>query len=62
MSDNSRDEKTPRVLPKSERGWGRIDVDLALPCGLVAMTMKLAVMGAANRNRKFVAHFAAERT
>ena len=38
----------PRVLPKLERDWKRINIEPAPPCALVTRAMKLAVMDPAD--------------
>jgi hypothetical protein len=49
------------VLPELARDLDRVDTGGLPPCALVAGTMDRAVMGAAERDRKFVAGLAAER-
>ena len=50
----------PRVLPEPERDWKRINVDLAPPCGLVTLAMKLAVVDPTNRDGELIAHSVSE--
>ena len=46
---------SPRVLPKLERDWKRIDVKQSPPCGLITRSMKLAVMDPTKRDGELVA-------
>ena len=55
-----RRENAARVLPKSKRYRDGIDADLGPPCCLVACTMKLAVVDAAQRHRELIRYLAAE--
>ena len=45
----------PTLLPKPERDWKRINVDLAPPRGLVTLAMKLAVVDPTNRHGELIA-------
>jgi hypothetical protein len=60
LADNSRDEKTARLLPQAERRRFGINVDQQ-PCFLIHLAMQLTVMDAAKRDGELVADFAAER-
>ena len=46
----------PTLLPKPERDWNRINVELPPPSKLVPGAMELAVVQAADRDDEFVAH------
>ena len=53
-------ERTPRLLPKSERNRHGIDVGSVPPCALVTLAVKLAMMDAAQRHRELIRYPAAE--
>src|SRR6516162_64081 len=50
----------PRVLPKPQRHWNRINVESLPPCGFVSGAMELAVMRPADRHDELIAHSAPE--
>src|SRR6516165_106763 len=52
----------PCVLPELERDWKRVDVELLPPSGLIARTVKLAVVDPTNRHGELVAHSVSKRT
>ena len=54
-------EHTSRLLPKSERNRHGIDVGFVPPQALVTLTVKLAMMDAAQRHRELIRYPAAER-
>jgi hypothetical protein len=47
--------------PERSRRTGRIETEFMPPCRFITVTMQLAMMSAAQRNRELVADFAAER-
>ena len=53
-------EHTPGLLPKSKRNRHWIDVGFVPPRALVTLTVKLAMMDAAQRHRKLIRYPAAE--
>jgi hypothetical protein len=50
-----------RLKPENAGRRSRINAGLLPPCRLIAMTVDLAMMAAAERYREFVAHLAAKR-
>ena len=50
----------PRVLPKPQRHWNRINVESLPPFGFVSGAMELAVVGPANWDDEFIAHSASQ--
>ena len=47
--------------PKRTRGCSRIDLDIAPPCGFIAMTVNFSVMAPAQGHGEFVADLAPKR-
>jgi hypothetical protein len=50
------------VLPKSERNRHWIDIGFVPPRALVALTVELAMMDAAQRHRELIRHFVPKRS
>ena len=51
-----------RLLPKPQRNWHRVNVELIPPRSLIADAVQLAMVNAAERNRELVGHSAPERS